>query len=342
MVERAGCLGYAQPMNILLLGGTRFVGRHIAEAALQRGHTVSTFTRGTNPLPGTESLVGDRQKGDLKALEGRTWDAVVDVNGYLPREVREAIAVLKGRVGRYAFISTVSVYRESSEPLDETSPLQTLADPTVEKVTGETYGGLKVLCELEVERAFGSQSFVVRPHLVVGPHDPTDRFTYWPRRFAGGGRVLVPGQPKHTLQYVDARDLGAFVVLGLEEELSGAYNGAATPVSWGSLVEACRQAAPTPAEAVWADEQWLLDNQVTPWADLPAWIPSFAPGRGIAQTQNVRAVAAGFTMRPLLQTVQDILAWDKARTEPLKAGMSRERELDLIQHWLSRSALHKD
>lgn len=322
-------------MNILLLGGTRFVGRHIAEAALRRGYTVSTFTRGTNPLPGTLSLVGDRQKGDLKALEGRTWDAVVDVNGYLPREVREAIAVLKDRVGCYAFISTVSVYRESSEPLDETSPLQTLANPPVEEVTGETYGGLKVLCELEVEQAFGSHGFVVRPHLVVGPHDPTDRFTYWPRRFAGGGRVLVPGQPEHTLQYVDARDLGAFVVLGLEKGLSGAYNAAATPVSWGSLVEACRQGVPTPAEAVWADEQWLLDNQVTPWADLPAWIPSFAPGRGIAQTQNAKAQNAGFTMRPLLQTVQDILAWDKARTQPLKAGLSRERELELIQHRLA-------
>jgi 2'-hydroxyisoflavone reductase len=332
--ERAGYLGYAQLMNILLLGGTRFVGRHIAEAALRRGHTVSTFTRGTNPLPGTLSLVGDRQKGDLKALEGRTWDAVVDVNAYRPREVREAMGVLKGRVGRYAFISTVSVYQESSLPVDETSPLQALADPTVEEVTGETYGGLKVLCELEVERAFGNQSFIVRPHLVVGPHDPTDRFTYWPRRFAGGGRVLVPGKPEHTLQFVDARDLGQFVVLGLEKGLSGPYNGAATPVSWGSLVEACQQAVPQPAEAVWADEQWLLKQGVTPWADLPAWIPSFAPGRGIAQTQNARAQAAGFTMRPLLQTVQDVLAWDTTRTEPLKAGLSRERELELIQHLL--------
>jgi 2'-hydroxyisoflavone reductase len=324
-------------MNILLLGGTRFVGRHIAEAALQRGHRVSTFTRGSNPLPGTESLVGDRKKGDLKALEGHTWDAVVDVNGYLPREVREAVGVLKGRVGRYAFISTVSVYQESSEPVDETSPLQTLADPTVEEVTGETYGGLKVLCELEVERAFGERSFVVRPHLVVGPFDPTDRFTYWPRRFAGGGQVLVPGRPEHTLQFVDARDLGQFVILGLEKGLDGAYNAAATPVTWGHLVEACQQAAQNPAEAVWAHEQWLLDNQVRPWLDLPAWIPSFAPGRGIGQTQCAKAKVAGFTMRPLLQTVQDVLAWDKTRPEPLKAGMSREREQELLEHLSAQS-----
>ncbi|GIW28166.1 MAG: NAD-dependent epimerase/dehydratase family protein [Meiothermus ruber] len=318
-------------MNILLLGGTRFVGRHIAEAALQRGHRVSTFTRGTNPLPGAESLVGDRKKGDLGALEGRIWDAVVDVNGYLPREVREAVGVLKGRVGRYAFISTVSVYRESAAPLDENAPLQTLADPTVEEVTPETYGGLKVLCELEVERAFGERSLVVRPHLVVGPHDPTDRFTYWPRRFAGGGRVLVPGKPENTLQFVDARDLGQFVILGLEKGLSGAYNAASTPVTWGHLVKACQEAAPNPAEAVWADEQWLLDNQVTPWADLPAWIPAFAPGRGLGQIQNARAQAAGFSMRPLEQTVQDTLAWDKTRSEPLRAGMSRERELELLE-----------
>lgn len=318
-------------MNILLLGGTRFVGRHIAEAALQRGYQVSTFTRGTKPLPGTESLMGDRKKGDLRALEGRTWDAVVDVNGYLPREVREAMGVLQGQVGRYAFISTVSVYRESAAPLDENAPLQTLADPTVEEVTPETYGGLKVLCELEVERAFGERSLVVRPHLVVGPHDPTDRFTYWPRRFAGGGRALVPGKPENTLQFVDARDLGQFVILGLEKGLNGAYNAASTPVTWGSLVEACQEAAENPAEAVWADEEWLLDNQVTPWADLPAWIPSFAPGRGLGQIQNARAQAAGFSMRPLEQTVQDTLAWDKTRSEPLRAGMSRERELELLQ-----------
>lgn len=307
------------------------MGRHIVEAALRHGHRVSTFTRGNNPLPGTESLVGDRKKGDLRALEGRTWDAVVDVNGYLPREVREAMGALQGRVGQYAFISTVSVYRESAAPLDENAPLQTLADPTVEEVTPETYGGLKVLCEREVERAFGEKGFIVRPHLVVGPHDPTDRFTYWPRRFAGGEKVLVPGKPEHTLQFVDARDLGAFVVHGLETGLSGAYNGASTPVTWGSLVEACQQATQNPAEAVWANEQWLLDNKVTPWADLPAWIPSFAPGRGIGQTQNNKAQAAGFTMRPLRQTVQDILAWDKTRTEPLKTGMSRERELELLQ-----------
>jgi 2'-hydroxyisoflavone reductase len=318
-------------MNILLLGGTRFVGRHIAEAALQRGHAVTTFTRGNNPLPDTLSLVGDRKKGDLKALEGRTWDAVVDVNAYLPREVREAIEVLKGRVGSYAFISTVSVYQESSEPLHETSPLLLASDPMAEEVTGETYGGLKVLCELEVEQAFGERSFTVRPHLVVGPHDPTDRFTYWLRRFAGGGSVLVPGKPEHTLQFVDARDLGEFVVLGLEKGLSGPYNGASTPVSWGSLVEACQRVIPNPAEAVWADEQWLLDNRVTPWTDLPAWVPSFAPGRGIGQTQNARAQAAGFTMRPLPQTVQELLAWDATRSEPLKAGISRERELELIE-----------
>ncbi len=318
-------------MNILLLGGTRFVGRHIAEAAFWQGHKVSTFTRGNNPLPGFESLVGDRKNGDLKALEGRNWDAVVDVNGYIPREVQEAIKVLKGRVGCYAFISTVSVYKESSQPLDETSPLQELSDPTTEEVTGETYGGLKVLCEREVERAFSEKSLIVRPHLVVGPHDPTDRFTYWPRRFAGGGKVLVPGKPDYCLQFVDARDLGSFVVRALENGLSGTYNGASTPVSWGHLVEACMQATARSAEVVWADEQWLLDNQVTPWVDLPAWIPSFAPVRGLTQTQNARAQAAGFTMRPLLQTVQDILDWDMARTEPLKAGMSRERELELIK-----------
>lgn len=168
-------------MNILLLGGTRFVGRHIVEAALQHGHSVSTFTRGNNPLPGTESLVGDRKNGNLEALEGRTWDAVVDVNAYIPREVREATKVLKGRVGRYAFISTVSVYQESSEPRSEASPLLELSNPTVEGVTGETYGGLKVLCEREVERAFGEKGFIVRPHRPL--HLLAAPFCWWGEGF---------------------------------------------------------------------------------------------------------------------------------------------------------------
>lgn len=319
-------------MKILVLGGTRFVGRHIVEAALAKGHQVTTLTRGSNPLPGTESLLGDRKTGDLEALKNRSWDAVMDVNAYFPKEVREAIASLKRKVERYGFISTVSVYKETRDPIDENSPVIELADTEVQELSGENYGGLKIACERTVEEAFGSNAFIVRPHLVVGPHDPTDRFTYWPRRFHIQPKVLVPSKPEQTLQFVDARDLAAFVVHGLEASLSGAFNGASTPVSWGSLVQACQQASPNPSEAVWADEQWLLDQQVAPWSDLPAWIPSFWDGSGLDKTSNAKAQAAGFKMRPLAETVRDILEWDIGRDLPeLNGGLKPEREAELIQ-----------
>ncbi len=319
-------------MKILMLGGTRFVGRHIVEAALAKGHQVSTFTRGNNPLPSTESLVGDRKTGDLEALKGRTWDAVIDVNAYFPKEVRQAIGILREQAQRYVFISTVSVYKESASSVDENSALIELEDPNVEDLSGENYGGLKVICEREVAQAFGQNSFIVRPHLVVGPHDPTDRFTYWPRRFSTRQKVLVPSKPEQTLQFVDGRDLAAFVLHGLESGITGAYNGASTPVSWGSLVQACQKASTSHAQAVWADEQWLLDQNVAPWSDLPAWIPSFSDSSGLDKTSNAKAQSAGFKMRPLEETVRDILEWDKSRGLPeLKTGLKPEREDELIE-----------
>lgn len=319
-------------MEILVLGGTRFVGRHIVEAALEQGHRVTTFTRGNNPLPGTSSLIGDRKTGNLEALRGHTWDAVIDVNAYFPKEVEQALEVLGGNVKHYAFISTVSVYKETAHPIDENSPVIELADPHTTELSGENYGGLKVICERKVQEAFGQNAFIVRPHLVVGPHDPTDRFTYWPRKFATQDRVMVPSKPTQTLQFVDARDLAAFVVQGLEQGLGGVFNGASSPVSWGDLVEACQKAASNASEAVWADEQWLLDQEVAPWSDLPAWIPSFWDGAGLDKTSNAKAQAAGFKMRPLQQTVEDVLQWDKARGLPeLKAGLKAEREQNLIQ-----------
>jgi 2'-hydroxyisoflavone reductase len=319
-------------MNLLILGGTQFVGRHVVEAAQGRGHTVTTFTRGNNPLPNTESLIGDRRKGEYTALQGRTWDAVIDVNAYVPREVREAAAALQTR--HYTFISTVSVYQGSAEPgIHEDSPLVTLEDPSTEAITGETYGGLKVLCEQEAQRLYPN-CLIIRPHIVVGPHDPTDRFTYWPRRFAQQDQVLVPGKPEFTVQYIDARDQANFIVESVEQSLTGTFNSAAPSTTWGELVAACGGEG----KAVWADEAWLLEQKVSPWADLPLWIPMGSEGRGLLGTDSSRALKAGLKIRPLEQTVQELLAWDRTRAGDLKAGLSAEREQDLLRAYASKNS----
>lgn len=318
-------------MNLLILGGTQFVGRHVVEAALARGHAVSTFTRGNNPLPGTESLIGDRQAGDYSALEGRTWDAVIDVNAYVPRVVRQAAPAIQTR--HYTFISTISVYQASPEPgLHEDSPLQALENPDTEAITGETYGGLKVLCEQAAQELYPA-CLVVRPHIVVGPHDPTDRFTYWPRRFAQQDRVLVPGRPESAVQYIDARDQADFIVGAVEGSLTGVFNSAAPTTTWGDLVAACGGQD----KAVWAEEGWLLEQSVTPWADLPLWIPTGSEGHGLLGVDSSRALAAGLKVRPLEQTVRELLAWDSARSAALKTGLSAEREQELLRAYASRS-----
>jgi 2'-hydroxyisoflavone reductase len=316
-------------MNILVLGGTRFVGRHIVENALAKGHKVTTFSRGkSGAVEGAESLIGDRD-GNLQALQNRAWDAVIDVSGYVPRVVRQSAELLSNKVGHYAFISTVSVYRESQEPITEESPLIELEDPTVEEVTGETYGGLKVLCERVVQELYSGRHSIHRPTIVAGPFDPTDRFTYWPHRFRQSGKVLVPGKPQHVLQYIDARDFAAFVVHSIEQSLTGIYNAAIPPQTWGALVAACQKVNDL-GEPAWADEDWLLEQGVQPWSDLPLWIPVASAG-GLLRTRSDRAEAAGLRFRPLENTVRDVNDWDKSRgPTPLKAGLSLGREAELL------------
>ncbi|MER3484002.1 MAG: epimerase [Meiothermus sp.] len=316
-------------MDILVLGGTRFVGRHIVENALAKGHKVTTFSRGkSGHLEGAEALTGDRD-GGLQALENRAWDAVIDVSGYVPRVVRQSAKLLANKVGYYSFISTVSVYQEAQEPITEESPVIELEDPSVEEVTGETYGGLKVLCERVVEGIYPSRSSVHRPTIVAGPFDPTDRFTYWPHRFRQGGKVLVPGRPDYIFQYIDARDFAEFVVHSVEQSLTGAYNAAVPPQPWSALVTACQKVTGW-GEAIWAEERWLLEQKVQPWSDLPLWIPSDTAG-GLLRTRSDKAQAAGLKFRSLEITVRSVNEWDATRAdEPLKTGLSLEREHELI------------
>ncbi|MBF6594223.1 MAG: NAD-dependent epimerase/dehydratase family protein [Thermaceae bacterium] len=318
-------------MDILVLGGTRFIGRHIVETALTKGHKVTTFSRGqSRHLEGAESLTGDRD-GSLEALRNRTWDAVIDVSGYVPRVVRQSAELLADKVGHYSFISTISVYQEATAPITEESPVTELQDPTVEEVGGETYGGLKVLCERVVNEIYPARSSVHRPTIVAGPFDPTDRFTYWPRRFRQGGKVLVPGRPDYIFQYIDARDFALFVVHSVEQSLTGTYNAATLPHTWGALVAACQKVTGS-GEPVWAEEDWLMAQEVRPrpWSDLPLWLPSDV-GRSMFGVRSDKAQAAGLQFRPLEKTVRDVNDWDKTRGhEPLKTGLTAEQEQELI------------
>ncbi|HEX2189986.1 MAG TPA: NAD-dependent epimerase/dehydratase family protein [Longimicrobiaceae bacterium] len=330
-------------MRILVLGGTQFVGRHLVAEALERGHEVTLFHRGEHGaelFPGVERIRGDRER-DLGALRGRRWDAVVDTSAYVPRVARSAAEALRDAVERYVFVSTISVYRTDAPlPLREDSPLVELEDPTVEEVTGETYGGLKALCERAVEETLPGRTLVVRPGLIVGPDDYTDRFPYWPRRVAEGGEVLAPGGPGRFWQFVDVRDLGAWTVRMAEAGRTGTFNVDGPLHAWsaGEVLETCREVGGSGARLTWVRDAFLLEQGVQPWTDLPFWIPEGDTALGGAYDVAVdRALAEGLVFRPLAETVRDTLAWDRARPEGERGakgfGMPREREREVLEAW---------
>jgi len=329
-------------MKLLILGGTVFVGRHLVEAALKRGHVVTLFNRGQHNAdlyPEVEKLRGDRDHDDgLAPLRGRRWDAVVDTCGYVPRVVRASAALLSDAVNHYTFISSVSVYKDFTiRNLNEDAPTGTIEDDTTETVDGETYGPLKVLCERAAEERMPGRVLTVRPGLIVGPHDPTDRFTYWPRRVAQGGDVLAPRPPEQLVQFIDARDLAAWTVRMVEEKRTGVYNatGPDYPLTLGETLDTCERISGGGARFVWADASFLLAHGVEPWVGLPLWIPVDGDMSGLQEIDCRRAIAAGLTFRPLAETVRDTLAWDATRPEDeeRKAGISREREAELLRTW---------
>jgi 2'-hydroxyisoflavone reductase len=305
-------------VNLLVLGGSVFLGRHLVDAALARGHEVTTFNRGRhNPelQPGVEKLRGDRE-GDLSALRGRRWDAVVDTSGNTPDAVRASAELLS--VEHYTFVSTVAVYAEFPyvPDLDESAPL---VGPDAEGI-----GALKARCEAELPE----QALVVRAGLLAGPYDPTGRFTYWPRRIAQGGEVLAPGTPELRVQLIDARDLASWILAGVESRLTGAYNatGPAAPLTLGELLETCRTVTGGDARFTWVEDRVLLASCERPLQELPLWAP--AACRGMSAIDCRRAIAAGLTFRPLAETVRDTLAAHPAG--PLRAGLTREREAELL------------
>jgi 2'-hydroxyisoflavone reductase len=328
-------------VKILVLGGTMFLGRHFVDAALATGHEVTTFTRGkTNPdlHPKAERLNGDRD-GGLEPLKGRNWDAVVDTSGYFPRVVSDSAKLLKDSVGRYLFVSTISVYSDFSGPVSEDSPVGTLEDESVEAIDEQTYGPLKVLSENAVIDVYGDRTTVVRPGLIVGPHDPTDRFTYWPVRVARGGRVLAPEPKDGQVQYIDARDLAEWMLHLLEKQTPGVFNatGLAPPATMEMVLQDAKDASGSDAEFEWVEEDFLVKNEVGPWMELPLWLPDSLGMGGIMGADITRAVDAGLKFRPILQTVADTLAWFESLGPDyqLKTGLAPEKEEKLLEDWSS-------
>ncbi|WP_157515144.1 NAD-dependent epimerase/dehydratase family protein [Luteimonas abyssi] len=358
-----------RPLDILVLGGTGFLGPHFVEAALARGHRLTLFNRGRRApsrfdgaaFSGVEQLRGDR-RSDFSALGAtRRWDVVLDTSAYFPADVVRSATLLASRVGLYQIVSSISVYARQDMPNDEDSALAALDDPSVERVDGETFGGLKALCEAAAERVLPGRTCVVRPGLIVGPGDPTDRFTYWPARADRGGEMLAPGTPRDPVQMIDVRDLAAFQLRLLERGATGVLNALTRPghLSMGDVVETCLRVAReantvqcvrAPCDqppghdtrATWVPAGFLAERQVSPWQDMPVWMPPDGAYAGFARTSAARAVAAGLTFRPLETTVADTLAWwrslpEARRAEP-GAGLALEREAEVLQAWHAAEA----
>ncbi|KAA3614561.1 MAG: NAD-dependent epimerase/dehydratase family protein [Planctomycetota bacterium] len=338
-------------MKILLLGGTGFLGPHLIEAGQKRGHQFQLFNRGkTNPhlFPDLEKYRGDRdpQKGKgLTALEeaignGQKWDAVIDTSGYVPRIVDASAGLLQTAASQYLFISTLSVFADRSIDVREDSPLIQLEDPTVERILGSTYGGLKALCEQSARNAFGDAATIVRPGLIVGPLDPSDRFTYWPERIHRGGEILAPGKPSAPVQFVDARDLASWCIECLEQRVFGTYNavGPAGRLTMEELLYGCKVVIGADASFTWVEDAFLLEQKVRPYTEMPLWIPRQGPPYGTAQCQ--KAISRGLSFRPTGDTIRDTLAWSRQRPADYRwrGGLAADKEMQLLADYRQREA----
>lgn len=351
----------ARSLNLLVVGGTRFLGRHFTALALERGHRVTLLNRGRSGpglFPQARQLVADRNdEGALRsALSGHDdWDAVIDPSAYFPRQVRALAAALQGRVRQYQFVSSISVYASfEAARTDESAALAALDDPTVEQITGETYGGLKALCEQAAREGFGAgRTLVARPGLIVGPFDPSGRFTWWVRRAQRGEELLAPGDPAAPVQFIDARDLAAWMLLQAERgsgdsgeggdssDAGGTLNltGPTAPLTMGGFIAALGDTlAPAGTKTTWVDDAFLQAHEVAPWTQLPVHLPPAQAG--LHRVDIARACAAGLVCRPLADTLRDTAAW--AADVPGHGlvdgfGLPAEREQALLAAWHARA-----
>lgn len=340
-------------LNLLILGGTGFTGPHQVRYAVERGHQVTVFNRGRRQAdlpPGVEHLQGDRNTGDLSALEGRTWDIVIDNPTTLPFWVRDAGRVLQNSTQHYIFISTISVYADASQPgRDESTPLVQYEgeDPMAETLetmrergAGQLYGPLKALSEKEAETWFPARTTVIRPGLIVGPGDESGRFTYWPVRIDRGGEVLAPNSPADPVQIIDARDLAEWTIRMAETRTTGIYNatGPAAPTTIGEMLDGITAALDSTATLTWVPAAFLDQHEVRGWSELPVWIPPSDDNAGFARVSIQRALDTGLTFRPLAETAVDTLAWYSSQTperqsELLGVSIKPEKELELLEAW---------
>ncbi len=322
-------------MKILIIGGTRFIGRHLVNSARARGHEVTLFNRGqTNPhlFRKVETIHGDRER-DLVRLTGH-WEAAIDTCGYVPRLVKIAAEALKDKVERYVFISSVAVYADLGKMgLRESDAVATLEDESVEEVTDETYGPLKALCEKAAQDVFGINSLIIRPGVVVGPHDPTDRFTYWVWRIARGGNVLVPDRPDAPTQIIDVRDLSDFIVTLIEQDISGLFHVSGETVSLETVFQTCKTVSGSDARFQWAPSDFLQAHNVSPWSDMPLWFPDSGKYAAFAHADISKALRAGLKLSSLNETVKDTLEWVAGLPVDyqMKAGLTLDRERELLE-----------
>ncbi|MGA9531842.1 MAG: SDR family oxidoreductase [Anaerolineales bacterium] len=325
-------------MNLLILGGTVFLGRHLVQAALDANHQVTLFNRGkTNPdlFPDVEKLRGDRN-GDLGSLESGRWDAVIDTCGYEPSAVEKTSTLLSDNAGHYTFISTISVYGDPTRSdLDETAPTAELTKSEGVEVSNETYGPLKAACERTVQAQFDGPALIVRPGLIAGPHDPTERFAYWPRRMARGGEVLAPGKPGRPVQLIDVRDLADWIVQSVETDLEGVFNatGPAKELTMESMLKTCAKMADSEVTLTWIPDEFLLEAGVAPFTGLPLWLPE--GHNGLMEIDNEKALSEGLDFRPLADTARETYEWDQERGGRIHRGpgIDPARELALLQVW---------
>ena len=346
----------AKPLRILILGGTGFTGPFQVRYAVERGHKVTVFNRGkTHPgeVPKeVEQLIGDRN-GQLDALKNGKWDVVIDNPTSAPVWVRDAAQILKGNVDRYVFISTISVYADTSKPgTDESAPLAKYNGPDAMKESRESiiasqyqlYGPLKALSEQEAEKWFPKKTLIIRPGLIVGPRDETDRFTYWPVRIDRGGEVLAPGDPGDPVQFIDGRDLAEWVIRMVEQGATGIYNatGPDKALGVGAMLEGIKSANKSKANFTWVTTDFLEAQKVAPWSDMPVWVPPRGEEGGMGRISIQRALGKGLTFRPLAETARDTLTWFKSqppeRQAKLKAGLTAEREAEVLAAWHKKAS----
>ncbi len=330
-------------LKILILGGTAFLGPAIVRHARSQGHELTLFTRGkTNKdlFPDLEMLVGDRD-GDLEALKNRTWDVVIDTSGYVPRLVTDSARLLADQVGQYIFISSISVFADFSKiGLAESSPVGTLEDETTEEITGLTYGPLKALCEQAAEREMRGRSTTIRPGLIVGPMDRSDRFTYWPVRIAKGGEVLTPDDPAIVTQLIDVNDLAMFIVRCAERNITGTFNATspAGELTMGEIFDTCRKVSGSDATFTYVSGEFMQQQELQAWSDLPVYSPLEGADAGHPFINVNKALKRGLTFRPISETIRDTLNWwatvsQERKDRPMKAGLTAERESAALKAW---------